>query len=289
MNKILSLDGLNRNVKVNFKQVHADPLIKMKKYVDAYTGIGPGLDKNGFPVTGLTEDFLEPKVGNKIPKKVQGTRRAMEIELDMPENSLKQTSSFWHNYFVRIGKESLELDLTNGHDLLKYLVIKAQSIVADGLTHVLDHSAIEYVLYSEDQEAEQRIKGRRSLKDAYNLAEKLDLETKMNILATYGEITDATNANSIIDKIDEKIEENPALFLKRANDDFLVVKSLITNALDKGILLMEDGAIYHGEVVVGHTKDLAASAIAEDKTLEAIIKAKLSGDMDLIKKALTTK
>jgi hypothetical protein len=52
---------------------------------------------------------------------------------------------------------------------------------------------------------------------------------------------------------------------------------------------MEDGAIYHGEVVVGHTKDLAASAIAEDKTLEAIIKAKLSGDMDLIKKALTTK
>jgi len=59
------------------------------------------------------------------------------------------------------------------------------------------------------------------------------------------------------------------LFLKRANDDFLVVKSLITNALDKGILLMEDGAIYHGEVVVGHTKDLAASAIAEDKTLEA--------------------
>jgi hypothetical protein len=286
--KITTLEGLNRNVKVNLKMVYADPLIKMKKYVDAYTGIGPGLDKNGFPVTGLTEDYNEPSSkSGAIPKKIPGTREAMEKLIDVPAGTLKQTSSYWHNFFIRLGSDAIELDLRSPHDLLKYLFCLGQSNVADGLNKVEEHSGIEFVLYSEEQEAAERIKGRRSLKDAYNLAEKLDLETKMQILATYGIVVDATNPNSIIDKIDEKIEEDPDTFLKKAKDDYLVVKSLLTHALDKGILIMEDGAIKHGEVVVGHTRNLAAQAIASDKTLETILRAKLSGDMDLIKNALS--
>jgi hypothetical protein len=285
--KIETLEGLNRNVIVNLKQVHADPLIKMKKYVDAYTGLGPSLDKNGFPVTGLTEDYTVAVKPGAIPKKVAGTRIALEKELDLPEGTLKVTSPFWHTYFVRIGSDSVELDLRSPHDLQKYLFAIAQSNVADGLLEINSDSGIEFVLFSEEQEAAERVKGRQHLKDAYNLAEKLDLETKMQILALYGEITDSTNVNSITDMIDTVIEDNPEEFLKRANDDFLVYKSLLTHALDKGILIMEDGAIKHNDVIVGHTRDLAAQAIAGDKTLQTILKAKLSGDMDLIKKALT--
>ena len=290
MKKVTTLEGFNRNVRVTLKQIYADPLIKMKKYADAYTSVGPGIDRNGLPVTGLTEDYSEPssKAG-AIPKKIEGTRRAMEKLLDLPEGTLKQSSPYWHTFFVRVGNEGIEMDLMSDMDLLQYLFIIAQSIVAVGLGEVGQDSAFEFVVSSEEQEASIRVSKRQKLKEAYKLSEKLDLETKINLLAVYGENADATSPNSIIDKIDEKIEDNPQLFLDRAGDPLLVYKSLITNALDQGILTMEDGAVYHGEVVVGHTKDMAAEATAKDRQLEAILRAKLSGDMELIKNALTVK
>lgn len=287
MTLVKSLDGINRNVIVKLKQIHADPLIQMKKYADTYTGVGPSLDSNGFPVTGLTEDYEETVSGGKT-KTIVGTRRLMEQELDLPEGTLKQTSNYWTKFFVRVGADPIDMDLRSPHDMLKWLFCKAQTIVADGLSAIGKDSRVEYVLYSEEQEAATRVAGRRNLKAAYNLAEKLDLETKINILAVYGEIADATSPNAIIDKIDEKIENDPEMFLKIAEDGNLVAKSLLTKALDKAIFTKKDGAIYHEDVVVGHTEDLAVEAILKDKTLNAIIKAKLTGDMDLIKQALSS-
>lgn len=284
--KITTLAGFNQNVKVNFKQLYFDPLIKLKKYSDSYTLLGAGLTKNGFPSTGLTEDYAEPKEGNKIPKKVQGTRKAMERLLDLEEGTLKNTSKFWASFQIRIGAEPLEWDLTDPQDLLKYLFALDQSIVCDGISNVHNSSKYEFVLYSEDQEAERRIKDRSALKRAYQLAEELDLETKMNILNVYGIITDAANVNTIVDKLDECIERDPSIFLERANDGFLVVKSLVTKALDKAVLTMADGAIYHGEVVLGYDKQSAAENLAKNEVLQKILKAKMSGDMDIIKQAL---
>jgi hypothetical protein len=284
--KIQTLEGLNRNVLVNFKQIFSDPLIKMKKYTDAYTLLGAGLDKNGLPATGLTEDSTEPKVGNKIPKKIQGTRRALEIELDLAEGTLKNTSVYWNSYQIRVSSDPLEWDLSVPHDLLKYLFAMAQSIVCDGIKNIQAKSGYEFVIYSEDQEAEERITGRSALKKAYRLAEDLDLETKINILAVYGIIADASNVNTIIDKLDEQIEADPMLFLERANDGFLVTRSLVTKALDKGVLTMQDGAIYHGEVILGYDKQTASENLAKNEVLQKVIKAKMSGDMDIIKEAL---
>lgn len=284
MAKVKTLQGLNRNVVVQLKQIHFDPLIQLKKYDGTHTGIGPGLDKNGFPETGLTEDYKSASSGNPV----KGTRKAMEEMLDLAEGTLKQTSDYWHKFFVRVGSDPIELDLSSPHDLLKFLFCKAQTNVADGLSEISDNSKHEFVLYSEEQEAATRVQGRQSLKKAYALSENLDQETKINILAVYGEIADATSPNAITDKIDEYIEEDPDKFLQIAEDENLVMKSLVTKCLDKGVLIMKEGAIYHGEVMVGHDKESAAGALSKDKKLTTIMKAKLSGDMDLIKEALST-
>lgn len=280
---IKTLSGFNRNKVVNLKQVYSDPLIKMKKYADAFTSIGPGLDLNGFPSTGLTEDFVDGG------KPVLGTRKALEQELDLAEGTLKQSSPYWASYGVRIGSDTIALNLSDPHDLLKYCFLRGQTIVANGLDKIGSDSRVEYVLYSEEQEAETRVKGRKSLKAAYNLAERLDLETKINILAVHNIIVDASSANTIEDKLDEIMEKNPDAFIKLVSDDYLVFRSLVTKCLDSGILTTEDGAVYHGDIVVGYTKEAAAEAVAKDSTLTAILKAKLTGDMDLISKALKAK
>jgi len=284
---IKTLKGFNRNVKVNFKQIYSDPLIKMKKYNESYTLLGAGLDKNGLPATGLTEDHKEPVIGGpKIPTVTKGTRRALEEELDLAEGTLKNTSPFWNTFQIRVGSEALEWDLSIGQDLLKYLFALAQSIVCDGLASIQLNSKAEFVIFSSDQEAVERISGRKALKKAYNLAEDLDIETKVNILATYGVIVDASNVNTIIDKIDEQIETDAEDFLERANDGFLVTRSLVTKALDAAVLTMQEGAIYHGEVILGYDRQTAAENLAKNEVLQRVIKAKISGDMDIIKDAL---
>lgn len=285
--KILTLDGFNRNVKVYLKQVHSDPLIKMKKYDGCATKLGAGIDKNGYPVTGLTEDSTESKVDNRIPKKINGTRKAVEKLLDLPEGSLKNTSNYYNTYFISVDSDAVEMDLSNSHDLQKYLFAIAQTNVADGLDGVSESSGIEFVLYSEEQVAKDKIEGRKSLKEAYRVSDQLDLETQIQILAVYGEIADATSPSSVLNAVEERIEEDPAKFLKIANAEDLVIRALVNKVLDKGILTVEDGAIYHGEIVVGHTKDMAVEAVSKDLRLQAILKAKLSGDMDLIRQSLT--
>lgn len=286
--KITTLEGFNRDVTVNFKQIHSDPLIKLKKYDEAYTLLGASLDKNGFPATGLTEDYKEPTAGSKMPHKVQGTRRALEIALDLAEGTLKNNSPYWHTFQIRIGSEALQWDLRDDMDLLKYLFALGQSIVCDGLKNIRQDSKVEYVIFSADQEAAGRVLGRKSLKKAYNLAEELDIETKINILATYGILVEASNVNSIIDKIDEQIEADPQEFLNRANDGFLVTRSLVSKALDAAVLTMEDGAIYHGEVILGYDRQSAAENLAKREVLQRIIKAKMSGDMAILKAALNS-
>jgi hypothetical protein len=285
-----SISDIDRTVIFQLKQIHSDPLIKMKKYDGAYTGIGPGLDKNGKPATGLTEDrkYRIPagKKGAGQIKSVIGTRAVMEKELDLPEGELKASSSFWDRYTIRVGAEPVDLDLSDPHDLLKYIVAMAQSNVANGFDEIDRNNKAEYVIYSEEQEAAVRVDSRKALKKAYKISENLDIETKINILAIYGIIANHTDINVIDDRIDDKVEENPEKFLALVNDDNLIERSMIVNALDKGILLIKDGKILHGEMVLGYDKDSATKVLAKDPTLQAIIKAKISGDMDLIKKAL---
>ena len=285
---IKTLKDFNRNRVITLKIIFSDPLIKLKKYSDTFTSLGAGIDKNGFPVTGLTEDLQVRDAKGKISV-IPGTRKAMESEMDLAEGTLKQSSAYWINYNIRIGSDELKLDLTNAHDLMKYLFATAQSNVANSLKEIELNSKAEFVLYSPEQEAEAKVKARSSLKKAYALAENLDLETKMNLLNVYGFIVDSTEINTIENKIDEQIEADPDKFLKIVGDDYLVYRSLITKALDKGILSIDNGAIYHGEIVVGYDKDAASKALAADDRLNAIIKAKLSGDMDLIKDAITKK
>jgi len=277
-----TIKEIDRSVTYKLKLIYADPLIKLKKYDGASDGIGAGLDKNGLPATGLCEPFQDAQ-GNKH----MGTRMEMERLLSMAEGSLKQRSVFWLRYFVDVHADDITLDLSDPHDLLKFLFVSAQSIVAKGKKDAETNAKAEYILYSEEDEAKSRIKKRSAKKEAYRLSEELDPETMVNILAVYGEIADATAVNTVIDMIDQKIEENAAKFLSIAKDGTLVTQALIRKALDKGVLTVQNGgAIHHGDVVVGFDQKSAAESLQKNSKLVTIIKAKLSGDMDAIKEAL---
>lgn len=281
---IQTLEGFNRNKTVTIKQIYSDNLINLKKYSGTATLLGPGIGPNGLPVTGLTENFVDAK-----GKEVEGTRRTLEKELDMEEGSLKAGKAFWVTHNLRIGADPVPLNLWEPLDMLNYLMACAQSIVAIGIKERDNKSGVEFVISSDEEEAVERVVGRRSLKEAYQLTEKLDKETKINILAVKGIIADATTPGVIDDKIDNLAETDPDGFIRLVQDGNLVYRALISKALDKAILTMDKGQVMHGEIVMGFDKESAADALVKDPKLAAIIKAKLSGDMDILRDVLKEK
>lgn len=281
----VDIHSINRNREVKIKLIKADPLTKIKKYEDSYDKLKPGLNSSGLPDTGLTDTgWKTNKRGNQ--EEVEGSRQILEKELGLNPGALGPRSEFWDSFSIDIGAEDLVLNLNDPTHLLNYIVAMRQSIVAKGLKEIGQNSKAEYVLYSSEEEAATRVSARRLLKKAYMLADKLDIATKVDILNVYGIIVSASDINTIEDKIDEKIEEDPSTFLAIVDDDFLKFKALVTKCLDKGILHIENGSVYHKDMLIGFDNKAAASSIAKNNKLEAILKAKLTGDMDLITAAL---
>ena len=105
----------------------------------------------------------------------------------------------------------------------------------------------------------------------------------------YGFNVDATEVNTIENKIMEQLERDPAAFLTLAEDSNLVFKSLVSRCLDQGILEIKDGGVKHGEMMLGHDRMSAAETVMKDEKLTAILKAKLSGDMKILQEALKAK
>jgi len=279
---INSLSDIDRSQTVALKLLRVDPLIKLKKYNGAHTLLGPSLGKRGLPVTGLVEPH-ETLEGAKV----EGTRPQMEKILQMEPGTLQRSSPFWGTYQIRIGSDELRLELNDDQDLLKYLFLRAQSNVAIGLKDAGSSAKHEFVLYSDEEEASLAAKEGGYLRKAYRLADDLDAETKAEILSIYGMVVSTTKISTIETKINEQIASDAKKFLTIADDPALKHKALIRRCLDGGVLHLEDGVVKHGEVEVGMTIPLAAIAVSKNKPLETILKAKLSGDMELIKEALS--
>lgn len=281
MSTIKSLKEVDRTKKVSLKIIHTDPLIKLKKFAGAYTTISPGLDSNGNPATGLTEDF---KTGNAMTK---GTRKAMEELLQMPEGELKNTSTYWDTFGIRIDSEKIDFDLSDDTDLLKWLFVKAQSIVANGYKELESNAKAEFLLFSEEQEAAIKVKSRRTLKEAFRISDSLDEESRRTILDVYGVDTSASSISVIENKLDEKIEEDPDKFIEISKDNDLELRSLFAKLTSAGIITTKEGNYVHNEVPLGYDKETSIQALKKNNNLQIILKAKLSGDMDLIRESLT--
>lgn len=282
-----TLKGFNRNRKVTFNKIHADPLIRMKQYSNTHVNIYAASSKNGKPATGLTEDItgLRDEKSKVLPN-ILGTRKVLEYELGLQDGELLPQSKFWETYLVKYSGAPETLNLADPDDLLKYLFLLAQPHVSPTLAEVKNDSIYEFVISSDEQEASVKVAKKNHLKKAYVVSDSLDMETRIQLLTAYGHSVDSTQPNTIITALDEEIEADPKGFLELVEDDFLVYRALVRKCLTAGILTKADGGIKHSDFLVGIDYKTTAEAIAGNEKLEAVLKAKLSGSMDLIRETL---
>lgn len=237
--------------------------------------IGPAIDHQGLPITGLTEDYFEVNSkGNK--ELVKGTRVKLEEELGLDPGTLKRgslikPSPFWIEFTVRIGEGDLKLREEDPMDRLKILFLKAQPQVADGSKNIKAKS--EYVIFTQEEEAVASNKAKKTKREAYTLFDKLSLEDMAEILEVTGNRPDSMSRDVIEDKLSDYMEEYPNQFVAIVKDPTRKNKSFVRKALDKGVLRFEGGAIMYGETVLGYDVDSATAKLFSDelgKSLEAI-------------------
>lgn len=247
--------------------------IKMYEFVN--DDIGPAVNAQGLPVTGLTENFYETdEKGRK--KEVKGTREIMEARLGLDSGALKRgslikPSEFWLNYVVRYSGSDLNLDTNIPEQELAVLFLKEQAHIAFGAANI--KAKTEYVLFTREEEAKQSNTRKRARRNAYTLFEKLSLESRSEILSMTGVKTGSLTADVIEDKLSDYMEEYPTKFVAMVEDPGRKHKTFVRQCLDRGILHLEDGAVVYNETVLGYDIDTAAIKLFSDegsKTREAI-------------------
>ena len=257
------------------RKIHPDTWAKVRLYQFSNEHIGPAIDEQGLPITGLTEPST--MVNDKgQTEKVKGTRTELEEAMGLEPGTLKKgsllkPSEFWINFSVMMGDSDEKFNTAIPDHRLKVEFLKAQPQVAFGVKNIKAKS--EYVLFTREEEAVNANKEKKTKREAYMMFEKLTLQDRVDILEMTGVRTTGLTADVVEDKLSDFMEEFPNKFKAMVEDPTRKYKTFIRKALDKGILSLDGGAVMFNEIVLGFDIDSAATKLFSDehaKTREAI-------------------
>lgn len=257
------------------RKIHPDTWAKVRLYQFANEDIGPAIDDQGLPITGLTEDSMEPN-GKGQTEKIKGTRTELEEAMGLEPGTLKKgsfikPSPFWTMFSVRIGDSDEKFDSSIPEHRLKIEFLKAQPQVAFGVANIKAKS--EYVLFTREEEAVKANQVKKSKREAYSLFEKLTLQDRVELLEMIGVKSAGLTADIVEDKLSDFVEEYPTKFVAMVEDPTRKYKTFVRQALDRGILSLDGGAVMYNEIILGFDIDSAAIKLFSEeqaKTREAI-------------------
>lgn len=183
---------------------------------------------------------LQPSVSRKTGQLVTGLTKEDETRLEealfMDKGTLnKFNTKFWADYWIRIPKDGLKLDLSNPEDELKYLVLKADHKVATSENDAQCNMYAEFVMTSEESEAKFQSTKIKIKKDAYSKFSKMTFTEQINFLKVYeggkNKIGLSATPEFLESTVGTIVEENPEAFLKTLEDPYFKVKVLIEDCI----------------------------------------------------------
>lgn len=190
------------------------------RYTGCVIGLQPARTKTGILITGLTkEDEVR-----------------LEAAMFMEAGSLnKYNNKFWSDYWVRIPKEGLKLDLSNPEDELKYLVLKAQHNVAMSNAEVADNMHASFVMTSVETESKVTYNEVKLKKEAYGKFKDMTLADQINFLKVYelgkNKVSNSATPDFIEGTVGTVVDEDPQGFLNTMKDPYFKTKVLIENCI----------------------------------------------------------
>ena len=274
---IASLKNFDRNRIITFKKIRSESFVNLKAFDQTNVTFYPLRDNNNNVVTGLTEDVIVREKG-KVKSTTIGTRKVLEKELFLNEGELLPNSPYWDSYNVILstlpGKEaSINLDLTQGYDLLKYLFLYGRgATIATSLKEVRESAYAKYVLFSEQEESKVKNESRRSMREAYRAIDQMGVQERIDALALFGLVADSNDGDTIEDKLAEKAEESPTTFLEVIESSNVKYLGILARAMTAGVITVGQNGYAYGEVELGETKEDVATYLMEHATITEAIR-----------------
>lgn len=196
--------------------------------------------------------YTVPKMSNGIYRNplTDSEKKFLEDYMGLQENALSVYKDYWDNYFVRVPKSGLRLDLSNPSDYISYKVLLLNTNrIAPNLQALKNpRASYEFVLASDNADVEVA-KTRIQLKaDCYKWMGKY--EEDYDLIKTVVEILEnrKVSPNSGLKflqvQIGNLIEQDSEKFMKVVSNPMLLTQVLISKAMQNN-LIVKQGNFYY--------------------------------------------
>jgi len=176
------------------------------------------------------------------PFQSEEQREELERELSLPSGALsiyKKKDNYWSNFEVILDKKELSLDLRNPEDVLRYLLLLANSEEIAPSFKDRFEGAYKYALVDQDSESNERAKKAHTVKEAYKKLGQMEdsVETMTNFLIVYGKKPgNNPRQEFLVSELDKIIENDLEGFMTIVEDEHFETKLLIKKAIQIGAI-----------------------------------------------------
>lgn len=244
-----------RKVKEDVVEARVNPLRNERIFVrfvpqaSSLAGNDPRHVASGGMMEGSSVTFCVPMLRTGQYKNVltNNEKDYLEEALGLDFNALsvynKGGKNYWDDYFIRITKEGLHLDLSNPEDYIRYKVLLAnKEVVAPSVQERIDRpkNTYRFEIVREDEETNMENAKMDATMQCYKEFGKI--EDDIDTLRVLVELLDsrpysATEKSEFLkSRLNILIQSNPKSVLKQMTDPMLHTKMLIRRGVELGTL-----------------------------------------------------
>mgnify|MGYP001092576712 CR=1 FL=1 len=201
----------------------------------------PGSIRTGLLITGLTkkdEEYFENKLG-------------------YPEGHLKNTSSFWDSFKIKIPAQGVTLDLSDDLSFLKYHCLKADPLIATSNEEMKNNPYCQYVMIREAEKAENESSSRGIKIKAYGILNTLTSQDYFDLFLMIKNSDPSDVELSIVkNEVEKYAEKMPIQFVNLFADNNFKDKVVLTKLIGKRIINKKgrglNSPLYFNDVFLGN-------------------------------------
>jgi len=230
---------------VILRPIHAKTWIRIKKFRNCYDYLTRYYTRSGNLYTGLTRED-EKRLGEAL-------------NLDLSRNS-----SFWNNFYVRVGGMDVFLDTEDPMDELRYIFLKNHKRVK---TSMFERKATaDYLLINQDEEAKRENVFNKAKTDAIVEFKKMSLTDMRKCLRLFGFSSENVGSELVENRLFNIVQENPNMFLtKWVENKDREVTVLIEEAIAKNVIRRNKNVYKYGSDIIANSLEEAIDFVKNPK------------------------
>lgn len=206
---------------------------RVVKFKNCYDYIGTYFTRSGNRYTGLTTEDTN-RLGSLLGL------------------NLYPSSTYWDNFYVRIGADDIFLDTEDPLDEIKYLFLKNHRRVKTSMFE--NKATADYLLINKDEEAKRENLFNKSKIDAISEFKKMSVTDMRKCLRLFGSNADSMSGEMVENSMFKIVESNPEAFLDKwvgnTNRELQVV---IEQAISRNIIRRNKNIYKYGSEVIGYS------------------------------------